>query len=331
LNIKGLFRGFSFKESLSGKLKQFGLEIEYVNFDHPLESQLANAQVIVNGFHNIDRSIIDACPNLRLVQQSGIGVDNIDIKYCTLRGIYVANVPLANAISVAEHTLFLMLYLAKNVSGKNAGDAGDSTVSGLLYKRSKERMGMELHGRTLVIIGLGVTGLEVAKRARNFGMRVEAVTKHPFANTQGIDKKYFVDDLIGTDGLAETLARADIVSIHTPLTNETEAMFGERELSMMKKSAYLINVARAHIVDKRALFLTLSTQKIAGAAFDVFWTEPPDRNDSLLTLDNFVLTPHIAGWTSEAIEAITRIIAINIERMSRGEIPLTVVNQELLV
>jgi D-3-phosphoglycerate dehydrogenase / 2-oxoglutarate reductase len=328
LNIKGLFRGFSFKESLARKLKQFGLEIEYVNIDTPLEPQLANAQVIVNGFYNIDKSIIDACPNLRLVQQSGIGVDNIDIKYCTLRGIYVANVPLANAISVAEHTLFLMLYLAKNVSGTNASD---SSAGSLLYKRSKEIMGTELHGKTLAIVGLGVTGLEVAKRARNFGMRVEAVTKHPFAKTEGIDKKYFVDDLIGTDGLAETLARADQVSIHTPLTNETEAMFGEKELSMMKKSAYLINVARAHIVDKRALFLALSTKKIAGAAFDVFWTEPPDRNDSLLTLDNFVLTPHIAGWTLEAIDAITRIIAINIERMSRGEIPLTVVNQELLV
>ncbi len=328
MNIKGLFRGFSFKESLTRKLKQFGLEIEYVNIDSPLESQLADAQVIVNGFYNIDKSIIDACPNLRLVQQSGIGVDNIDIKHCTFRGIYVANVPLANAISVAEHTLFLMLYLAKNVSGKNASD---SAAGSLLYKRSKEIMGTELHGKTLAIVGLGVTGLEVAKRARNFGMRVEAVTKHPFAKTEGIDKKYFVDDLIGTDGLAETLARADIVSIHTPLTNETEAMFGEKELSMMKKSAYLINVARAHIVDKRALFLALSIKKIAGAAFDVFWTEPPDRNDSILTLDNFVLTPHIAGWTSEAIDAITRIIAINIERMSRGEVPLTVVNQELLV
>ena len=313
---------------MTKKLREFGLGIVYVDHDKPLESQLADAQIIVNGFYTIDKSIIDACPNLRLVQQSGIGVDNIDIKYCSSKGIYVANVPLANAISVAEHTLFLILYLAKNVSSRSGNH---TPASSLLYTRSKGTAGMELHGKTLAIIGLGITGLEVAKRARNFGMRVEAVTKHPFAKTEGIDKKYFVDDLVGKEGLPETLARADIVSIHTPLTNETEAMFGERELSMMKKSAYLINVARAHIVNKTALFSALSTERIAGAAFDVFWKEPPDPDDSLLTLDNFFLTPHIAGWTFEAIDAITRIIAINIERMSRGEIPLTVVNQELLV
>jgi D-3-phosphoglycerate dehydrogenase / 2-oxoglutarate reductase len=127
------------------------------------------------------------------------------------------------------------------------------------------------------------------------------------------------------------LARADIVSIHTPLTEETKDMFGEKEFGVMKKSAYLINVARAKIVNKDALFNVLRAQKIAGAAFDVYWKEPPDPEDQLLSLENFMLTPHIAGWTAEAIETITRIISINIERMSRGEAPLTVVNKELLI
>ena len=328
MNIVGLLQGLTFRQSLSKKLKEYNLEINYVDPDKSLVPQLAPAQIIVNGFHMIDRSVIDSCPDLKLVQQSGIGVDNIDIKYCSSKGIYVANVPLANAISVAEHTLFLIFLLSKNIS---IGTRHPTPRISLLHTRSKTNAGMELHGKTLAIIGLGVTGIEVAKIARGLGMRVEAVTKHPSAKSEGYDKKYFVDDLGGVDRLPEVLARADIISIHTPLTDETRDMFGEKEFSMMKKSAYLINVARASIVNKDALFAALSAQRIAGAAFDVFWKEPPDPEDKMLSTENFILTPHIAGWTSEAIETITRIISINIERVSRGDAPLTVVNKELLI
>lgn len=328
MNIVGLLQGNTFRQSLSMKLKEYDLEINYVDVDKSLIPQLASAQIVVNGFHTIDRSVIESCPDLKLVQQSGIGVDNIDIKYCSSKGIYVANVPLANAISVAEHTLFLIFLLSKNIS---VGVRHSSPAVSLLHTRSKTTAGVELHGKTLAIIGLGVTGIEVAKIARGLGMRVEAVTKHPSTKSQGYDKKYFVDDLTGVERLPEVLARADVVSIHTPLTEETKDMFGEKEFGVMKKSAYLINVARAKIVNKDALFNALSAKKIAGAAFDVFWNEPPDPEDQLLSLENFMLTPHIAGWTAEAIETITRIISINIERMSRGEAPLTVVNKELLI
>lgn len=324
----GLLQGLTFRQSLSKKLNEHNLQIKYVDTDKSLIPQLAPAQILVNGFNMIDRSVIESCPDLKLVQQSGIGVDNIDIKYCTSKGIYVANVPLANAISVAEHTLFLIFILSKNVS---IGTSHSTPATSLLHARSKTTAGMELHGKTLAIIGLGVTGIEVAKIARGLGMRVEAVTKHPSTKSQGYDKKYFVDDLAGIDRLPEVLARADIVSIHTPLTEETRDMFGEKEFSVMKKSAYLINVARAKIVNKDALFTALSAQRIAGAAFDVFWKEPLDPADQILSLENFILTPHIAGWTAEAIETITRIISINIERMSRSEAPLTVVNKELLI
>lgn len=324
----GLLQGQTFRQSLLKKLKEYDLEIKYLDPDKSLLSQIAPAQVVINGFQVIDRSLLENCPNLKLIQQSGIGVDNIDIKYCSSKGIYVANVPLANAISVAEHTIFLIFLLSKNVS---IGTVHPPPAIGMLHTKSKATAGMELHGKTLAIVGLGVTGIEVAKIARGLGMRVEAVTKHPSTKSQGYDKKYFVDDLAGIDRLPEVLARADIVSIHTPLTEDTRDMFGEKELSMMKKSAYLINVARARIVNKDALFSALNSQRIAGAAFDVFWDEPPDPNDKILSLENFLLTPHIAGWTAEAIETITRIISINIERVSRGEAPLTVVNRELLV
>ncbi|MDQ6723986.1 MAG: phosphoglycerate dehydrogenase, partial [Thermoproteota archaeon] len=304
-----------------------GLDIEFIDYKQPIESQLADANIIVNGFNNIDKSILDICPKLKLVQQSGIGVDGIDVKACTNRGIYVANVPMANAISVAEHTIFLILYLAKSI--KNRPDK-DGNISIKLTSNMQHYPGTEIQGKTLAIIGLGVTGIEVAKRAKAFGMTVDAITKHPFTKTEGSNKKYFVDSISGTDKLHEILANSDIVSIHTPLTNETERMIGPRELRLMKTSAYLINVARAHIVDKDALFLSLTNKEIAGAAFDVYWNEPADLNEEFLKLDNFMLTPHIAGWTTEAIDTITKIITINIERISRGQVPLTIVNQELI-
>ncbi len=327
MKIKGLIQNNVFIEFLDKQIKKTGLGIEFVDFKKPLEPQLVDANIIVNGFNNINKSILDLCPELKLVQQSGIGVDSIDVKECTARGIYVANVPMANAISVAEHALFLILYLAKGI--KSIANNGGS-LSSILTTKTKGTPTVEVHGKTLAIIGLGVTGIEVAKRAKAFGMRVDAITKNPFTKTEGSNKKYFVDSINGTDKLHDILSKADIVSIHTPLNNETQDMIGSNELKLMKTSAYLINVARAHIVNKDALYLALVNKEIAGAAFDVYWNEPANPNDEILKLDNFILTPHIAGWTAEAIESITKIIAINIERVSRGQVPLTIVNQELV-
>lgn len=327
MKIIGLLQNVTFMEFLSKKMNEIGFDIEFVDYKRPLKPQIAEATIIVNGFSSIDKSILDSCPKLKLVQQSGIGVDSIDIKECTVRGIYVANVPMANAISVAEHTIFLILYLAKNIKSQSSKEG---SLSGILTTKIKGLPGIEVAGKTLAIIGLGVTGIEVAKRAKAFGMRVNAITKHPFTKTEGSNNKYFVDSINGTDKLQEIISSADIVSIHTPLNKETDGMIGTNELRRMKASAYLINVARAHIVDKDALFSALTSEEIAGAAFDVYWNEPVDPNEDLLRLDNFLLTPHIAGWTAEAIDSITKIITINIERLSRGQIPLTIVNQELI-
>jgi D-3-phosphoglycerate dehydrogenase / 2-oxoglutarate reductase len=292
--------------------------------------QIVDAEVIVNGFGIIDKPFIEQCPNLQLIQQTGIGVDNVDIRYCTSKSIQVANVPLANAVSVAEHTLFLILYLAKNVKVKLQTNNDKNSNNGLVFERRvTSTLGSEIQRKVLVIIGLGSTGLEVAKRAKSFGMHVIAVTKNPFLKKQGIDKAYFVDSLGGPEILSESISRADYVSLHVPLTEETKNMIGAKELALTKKSAYLVNVARAAIVDREALYTVLSNSKIAGAAFDVFWEEPPDPNDKLLKLNNFVLTPHIAGWTADSVDAIARIIATNIERFAQGEVPLTMVNPEL--
>jgi len=319
-----MIQNLEFKQQIARKAEKSNIRIEFIDYVESIIPQIQDSDILINSFDKIDKSFIDSCPQLKLVQQSGIGVDGIDIDYCSRKGIYVANVPMANAISVAEHTFLLMLYLVKNIK-INLFNSQANTSS--FVRRQQDRMGSELLGKTLLIIGLGVTGIEVAKRAKAFGMKVIAVTKHPFTKTEGGDKKYFVDNLYGVDKLSEVIQRADITTIHVPLNRETENMIGSDELKLMKQSAYLINVARAQVVNKDALLKSLKEGNIAGAAFDVFWKEPVDSKDELLKLDNFLLTPHIAGWTHEAIDSITDIIFINIERVLRGQLPLTLVNK----
>src|SRR5918912_3255607 len=322
MKIKLLTRSSDLNEILLAKLNQMGITGETIDYKKPILPQIADAEVIVNGFGIIDKSFINGCPNLQLIQQTGIGIDNVDIRYCTLKSVLVANVPLANAVSVAEHTLFLILYLAKNVKEKLSDSNNNNSL--LFERRVHGILGSEIQRKVLVIIGLGATGLEVAKRAKSFGMHVIAVTKNPFLKKQGIDKAYFVDSLGGPEIFSESISRADYVSLHTPLTEETKNMIGAKELALMKKSAYLVNVARAAIVDKEALFTALSTNKISGAAFDVFWEEEPspsDPKDKLAKLPNFIFTPHIAGWTIESVDIIARIIATNLERFAQAQIP----------
>lgn len=324
MKISALIQNAEFKQRIEEKMKKTNIIIDFVKNEEPLIPQIKNTEILINSFNKIDKKLIDFCPNLKLVQQSGIGVDGIDIEYCTSKDIYVANVPLANAISVAEHTFLLMLYLSKNIK---LDPIQSISSTGKFVRRAPEKMGFELQGKNLLIIGLGVTGIEVAKRAKAFGMKVTAITKHPFTKTVGGDKKYYVDYLYGSDKLVEVLPNADVVTIHTPLNQETENMIGKSELDLMKDSAYLVNVARAPIVSKEALLKSLEGRNIAGAAFDVFWTEPADTDDPLLKLENFVLTPHLAGWTYEAIDSITDIMFMNFERMMRGQIPMTIVNK----
>jgi D-3-phosphoglycerate dehydrogenase len=323
MKIKLLINSNTLEAVLSPKLNEVGLtDIDIIDHNKPLLPQLVDANVIVNDFNKIDKTLIDGCPNLRLVHQIGIGYDSVDVGYCTSKSVYVANVPLANAVSVAEHTLFLILFLAKNMKGTST-----STGTSIFERRLAGVLGSELQGKTLTIIGLGATGLEVAKRAKSFGMHVVAVTKNP--SLKKPEKAHSVDSIGGLETLSESLAHADFVSLHTPLTDETRNMIGKKELSMMKKSSFLINVARAPLVDREALLSGLSSKRISGAAFDVFWEEPANLNDKLVKLDNFVLTPHIAGWTNESVEAISRIITTNIERISQAEVPLTIINSEL--
>ena len=238
MKIKILTPASALKDSLLSKLEEVGLIAKDVNMNEPILPQLFDADVLVNGFTKINKSIIDASPKLKMVHQSGIGIDNVDVNYCTSKSIYVANVPLANAVSVAEHTIFLMLYLAKNM--KNIANG----VTSLMTRKEENILGSELQSKILFIIGLGATGIEVAKRAKSFGMHIIAITNDPFSKRPDIDRTYFVNEIGGPDMLSQWLVRADYVSIHIPLTEETRGLISENELNSMKNSAFLINVAR---------------------------------------------------------------------------------------
>lgn len=311
MKVKTLVRSAGFKEILDKRLAETGLAAsEQVNPDMPLAPQLADAEVLVCGLQKIDRRLIDMCPRLLMVHLAGIGYDNVDVQYCLSKSIHVANVPLANAVSVAEHTLFLMMHLAKNMQG-----------AGAMKRRVPGSMGTELYGKTLLVVGLGATGTEVAKRAKAFGMNVIAVTKDPVG--QGRERSFSADEVKGPEALLESIARADYVSLHVPLDDGTRGMIGSKEFEAMKASAFLVNMARAPVVDRDALYAALAGGKIAGAAFDVFWEEPASPDDRLLKLLNFVLTPHIAGWTKESVGAVAGIIAANVQRVLEGAGPLT--------
>ncbi len=252
-----------------------------------------------------------------------------------------------------------MLFIAKKIKG-----AGE----GLMKGRVQNVLGSELYGKTLLVIGFGATGTEVARRATAFGMKVIAVTKfltsalaepssasvlvqshsdphqritetpYQAANIElnqknggGVNADLnltFINEIHGTERLLDLIPVSDYVSLHTPLTEETRAMISSRELDLMKRSSYLINVARAQVVDRDSLYEALLNRDIAGAAFDVFWEEPTDPNDRLLKLDNFMLTPHIAGWTAESERAEAALIAENLYRLNQGKVllPLTLVN-----
>ena len=182
MRIKILTRASELKEGLISKLNEIGLVGEEVNINQPIIPQLIRCRCTVNGFSKINKSIIDASPKLKMVHQSGIGVDNVDVDYCTSKSIYVANVPLANAVSVAEHTIFFMLYLAKNI--KNVIDSDNVTMTSLMTKREATILGSELQAKTLFIIGLGATGIEVAKEPNHLACILSPLPRTLFQKNQ---------------------------------------------------------------------------------------------------------------------------------------------------
>jgi D-3-phosphoglycerate dehydrogenase / 2-oxoglutarate reductase len=246
--------------------------------------------IIIRSGTQVTAEVIDAGVNMKVVGRAGVGVDNVDLDYATRKGILVMNTPAANILSAAEHTMAMMLSLARKIVW------ADSSLKSGRWER-KKFTGIELSGKTLGIVGIGRVGGEVAKRAKAFQMRL--VGFDPFISPENAVK-------VGVRllPLERVLEEADIITVHAPLTPGTRHLIGREELKLLKPTAMILNCARGGIVEEEALYEALRERRIAGAALDVFENEPP-VGSKLLELDNIVVTPHLGASTREAQEKVS--------------------------
>lgn len=275
--------------------------------DGKLSSALADADaLIVRSAVDVNAEVLRSAGKLRVIGRAGVGVDNIDLEAATKAGIAVMNTPGANAVAVAEHTLALMLALARHLSR-----ADSTTRSGKWEKKSLQ--GSELRGKVLGIVGLGRVGLEVAKRAKAFEMKM--IAHDPFVAAP-VARQHEIQ----LAELDEVYRAADYLTLHVGLTPQTKGMIDEKALARMKGGVRIVNCARGELVDETALAAALTSKHVAGVALDVFTQEPP-KNSPLLALENVMATPHIAGSTHEAQDAVGVQIASQVrEYLKRGVI-----------
>jgi D-3-phosphoglycerate dehydrogenase len=255
-----------------------------------LEAELADADaLVVRSAVQVDAKLLESAPKLRLIGRAGVGVDNIDTDAATHRGIVVMNTPGANAVAVAELTLGLMIAMARAVPRANA------TMHAAKWEK-KSLQGSELRGKTLGIVGLGRIGLEVARRARSFGM--ELIGYDPF-----IAPVIARENQVTLVPIDEIFKKSDYLTLHVGLTTQTEGMINATSLAIMKKGVRIVNCARGELIVDEALAEAVRTGQVAGAALDVFRHEPL-KDSPYFGLDSVLLSPHIAGSTDEAQEAI---------------------------
>ncbi len=253
------------------------------------------AGLVVRSETKVTSDLMDCATALRVVGRAGVGVDNIDVPAATERGIVVMNAPDGNTITTAEHTIALLISLARRVPQANS-----SLKSG--HWDRKAFIGVELEGKTLGVVGLGRIGRTVAARARAFGMKIIAFD--PF-----IAPEQARDSEIQLAPLSELFASADFITIHTPLTAETRGVIGSDAFAQMKKGVRVINCARGGLIDEGALYNAIKSGIVAGAALDVFVDEPPAADHPLLLLDEVIATPHLGASTTEAQEGVAFTVA----------------------
>lgn len=255
--------------------------------------------IIIRSGTKVTSEIIDAGKSLKVVGRAGVGVDNVDVDYATRKGVLVMNTPAANILSAAEHTMAMMMALARKIVW------ADNSLKSGKWER-KKFTGIELSGKTLGIVGIGRVGGEVAKRAKAFQMRL--IGYDPFISPENAVK-------VGVRllPLERVLEEADIITVHAPLTKGTYHLLGEEQIRLLKPSALVINCARGGIIDEDALYSALKEGRIAGAALDVYEQEPP-LGSNLLELDNIVTTPHLGASTKEAQEKVSLEMAEHVKK-----------------
>jgi D-3-phosphoglycerate dehydrogenase len=250
--------------------------------------------IIIRSETKLKADIIGAATSLKVIGRAGIGLDNVDLPAATKRGIVVMNTPQENAIAAAEHTLAMIFSISRKIP-----QATTSMKAGKWEK--KKFMGVELHNKTLGLIGVGVIGTIVADRGR--GLKMKVIGYDPYLSAEVAEKKGV--ELVSLD---ELLARSDFISVHTPLTDETKNLIQKDTLMKMKDGVILVNCARGGIINEKDLYDALKTGKVAGAALDVFEKEPATGNP-LLELDEVISTPHLGASTGEAQENVAIAIA----------------------
>lgn len=296
-------------------LKEQGFTVR-IGDGHIDEALLSDCEVLLPGGKvTVDKSVLDKAGELKLIVKSGVGYDRIDVEECTRRGIYVANTPTTNFISVAEHALMLMLAVTKQVY----------PIS--IYLRHaypdfwcRDRYeAAELYGKRLTVIGLGNIGRRVAELCHAFGM--EIIGYDPYA-----DPKTLPEYIRYTEDYYKALSEGDIITLHVAGGASTRHMVDADAISRMKKNAIIINVARGSVIDEEALIEALREGRIAGAGLDVFETEPLKDHDPLMLMENVVATPHCAGNTAEARLRTQQDCAANIIDFYEGRAPRFALN-----
>jgi len=282
-----------------------------------LKALLARADAVIVRLFSMGPNEFADAPRLKVIAKHGVGVDNIDVAAATARRIPVVITPQANANSVAEHTVTLMLALARNLY-----PAAAATLAGRFQERDKFE-GIELAGRTLSLVGLGRIGSRVAHIARH-GLAMNVRAYDPFVSKAGYSGAAELEESL------ETLLRsADILSLHVPLTPETRRLINAERLRMLRPTCRVVNTSRGGVIDEAALAQALRDGRIAGAALDVFEQEPLPVGHPFLHTPNTLLTPHISSSTAESMDRMARDAAQGVLDVLQGRLPAGVVNPEV--
>jgi len=268
------------------KVKEFKVDVKLKLPPDELKKIIKDYDaLLVRSGTKVTKDVIEAADKLKVIGRAGVGIDNVDLQAASKRGIIVMNTPGGNTVSTAEHTMSLILSLSRNIPQADA-----STKRGEWER--KKFMGVEVYAKVLGIIGLGRIGTGVAKRASSFGMKI--IAYDPFLS---VDKAKELG--VESVELKDLFKRADYITAHTPMTDETKHIIGKKAIGQMKEGVHIINCARGGIVDEAALFEGIKSGKVAGAALDVYEKEPP-KESPLLKCDNVILTPHLGASTEEA-------------------------------
>jgi len=288
-----------------------------------LVRKLDGVDVLITEIDIITDDILARCPALKVVVDCRGNPVNVDVEAATKRGILLIHTPGRNADAVADLTVALMIMLARRILPASRSVTSGQWATMPRFWAYHTFQGIELGGRKVGLIGLGAIGRKVAQRLGAFNMEVLAYDPYVSPEIAEALEVHLVP-------LEVLLRESDFISLHVHVTEETKGMIGEREFALMKPTAYLINTARAAVIDEAALYKALRERRIAGAALDVYHTEPLPPNNPLLQLDNVVLTPHIGGATEDVVRHQSRIVVEELQRLRAGKLPRFIFNEEVL-